>query len=87
MLGLLGTAFGLAAAVIALVPYRRGERWSWNALWLLPLSYGPIAVRMLSSGYAVGYFYAGLAAVAIFGLLLTAADYGPLVRPRTGGSR
>ena len=26
VLGLLGTAFGLAAAVIALVPYRRGER-------------------------------------------------------------
>ena len=79
VLGLLGTAFGIAAAVIALVPYRRGERWSWYALWLLPMTYGPIAVRMLSGDYPVGYFYASLAAVAMFGLLLTAGVHGPWV--------
>jgi len=40
IMGALGTAlvgFNILALVIALIPYRRGERWAWFTLWLLPL--------------------------------------------------
>ena len=70
VLGLLGIGFGTTALVIALIPYRAGDRWSWFALWVLPLTYGAIAVRQLVDDYAVGYFYAGLAGVALIGLLV-----------------
>jgi hypothetical protein len=42
MMGALGTAlvgFNILALVMALVPYRRYERWAWYALWLLPLQW------------------------------------------------
>ena len=64
VLGLLGVAFGALSLVVALVPYRLGARWAWYALWLVPVTYGAIAARQLSDRYAIGYFYAALAAVA-----------------------
>ena len=70
VLGLLGVAFGALSLVVALVPYRLGARWAWYALWLVPVTYGAIAARQLSDQYAIGYFYAALAAVAGIGLLL-----------------
>jgi len=42
MLGALGTAlvaFNILALVMSLIPYRRGERWSWFTLWMLPLGW------------------------------------------------
>ena len=42
MLGALGTAlvgFNILALVVSMIPYRRGERWSWFTLWLLPLEW------------------------------------------------
>lgn len=75
VLGLLGMAFGLAALLIALIPYRRGQSWSWFALWLVPLMYGAIAVRQLTSQYVVGYFYAGLAAAGVVALLLSVRSF------------
>jgi hypothetical protein len=70
LLGLLGMGFAAGAAIVALVPYRRGERWAWYALWLVPVTYGAVAVRQLSDEYPVGYFYAALAALAVLALLL-----------------
>ena len=70
VLGLLGVAFGALSLVVALVPYRLGARWAWYALLLVPVTYGAIAARQLSDQYAIGYFYAALAAVAGIGLLL-----------------
>ena len=77
VLGLLGMAFGASAGVIALVPYRRGERWAWWALWIVPLAYGAVAVLQLSDQYPVGYFYAALAAVALLSLILGARNGTP----------
>lgn len=40
IMGALGTAlvgFNILALVMALIPYRRGERWAWFTLWPLPL--------------------------------------------------
>jgi hypothetical protein len=34
--GLNLVVIGLLLAVIALIPYRAGRRWRWNAMWLLP---------------------------------------------------
>jgi hypothetical protein len=35
--GVTWIAFSLLALVLLLIPYRRGERWAWASLWLLPL--------------------------------------------------
>ncbi|CAN5780667.1 hypothetical protein BH18ACT11_BH18ACT11_15320 [soil metagenome] len=40
IMGALGVAlvgFNVLALVVALVPYRRDERWAWFTLWMLPL--------------------------------------------------
>jgi hypothetical protein len=42
MLGALGTAlvgFNILALVMSLIPFKGGERWSWFALWMLPLGW------------------------------------------------
>jgi len=42
MLGALGTALvglNILALLISVIPYRRGERWSWFTLWMLPLGW------------------------------------------------
>ena len=70
VLGLLGTGFGLLAAAVAVIPYRRGERWAWYALWLLPVTIGGVAARMLIDQYSASYYYAGITAVALVALLI-----------------
>ena len=72
MVGLIGAAFALLAAIVALFPYRRGERWAWYALWLVPITFGGVAARMLVDEYSVGFYYVVLAAVAAIGLALGA---------------
>jgi hypothetical protein len=70
VLGLLGAGFGLLAVVVSVIPYRRGERWAWYALWLVPIAIGAVAVRMLVDQYSAGYYYAGITTVALVALLL-----------------
>jgi hypothetical protein len=70
VLGLLGVGFAVVAALVSLFAYRRGARWAWYALWLVPLVYGAIAARQLADAYAVGYFYAVMAAVAALALVI-----------------
>jgi hypothetical protein len=36
-LGLASTGLGLFGVLLALVPFRRRERWAWCALWFYPL--------------------------------------------------
>jgi hypothetical protein len=78
VLGLLGAGFGLLGAVVSVIPYRRGERWAWYALWLIPITIGAVAVRMLVDQYPAGYYYAGVTAVALVALLIPIRN---LVRP------
>jgi hypothetical protein len=82
ILGLLGAGFGLLAALVSVIPYRRGERWAWYVLWLFPITIGSVAVRMLIDQYSTGYYYAGLTAVALVALSLPAWDF---LRPRERG--
>ena len=63
--GFLG--FSLFATAIAFGPYRAGDRWAWNALWILP---GTLlltaAVMMINGSMSIGGFY------AVLGLITTA---------------
>lgn len=70
VLGIIWAAFGLLAAIISLVPYRRGNRWAWYALWLVPITYGGAATRFLIDRCGAGFWVAGLTAVAVVGLLI-----------------
>src|SRR5215210_4711515 len=67
MLGALGTAlvgFNILALIISLIPYRRGERWAWFTLWLLPLGWVSQFVFLPDASYLV------LALLTTVGLLL-----------------
>ncbi len=70
VLGIIWAAFGLLAAIVSIVPYRRGDRWAWYALWLVPITNGGAATRFLIDRYDAGFWVAGLAAVAVIGLLI-----------------
>ena len=70
VLGALGAGFGVLAALIAVIPYRRGERWAWFALWVFPITVGLISARQLVDNYPAGYFYAAITGAAIVGLLI-----------------
>jgi hypothetical protein len=67
MMGALGTAlvgFNILALVMAVVPYRRYERWAWFTLWLLPLQWVSQFVFLPEVPYLV------LAVLTAAGLLL-----------------
>lgn len=70
LLGIIWTAFSLLAAIISIVPYRRSERWAWYALWLVPITYGGAATRMLMDRYDAGFWVAGYTAIAVVSLVV-----------------
>jgi hypothetical protein len=70
LLGMSIGAFAVLAVVIAAIPYRRGERWAWYALWVVPLLWGGVAARMFIDQYSAGSVYAVAAAMAVIGLLI-----------------
>jgi len=84
VLGLLGAGFGLLAVAVSVIPYRRGERWAWYALWLFPVTIGGVAARMLIEQYTAGYYYAGITTVALVALLIPIRN---VLRPHQSGSQ
>ncbi|HJS18049.1 MAG TPA: hypothetical protein VJ785_04845 [Anaerolineales bacterium] len=70
LLGITLTAFGILGTIVSLIPYRRGERWAWFALWLIPLVHGGMALRMLIDQYAAAYVYLGLFVISLIGILI-----------------
>jgi len=70
MLGMALTAFSILGLIAALIPYRQGERWAWFAMWLLPLLYAGMALRMLSVQYVVGYMYLGFLVLSLIGMVI-----------------
>jgi len=70
LLGITLTAFAILGMILALIPYRRGERWAWFALWLIPLVHGGVALRMLTDQYEAGYVYLGLFVISLIGILI-----------------
>ena len=70
LLGIALTAFAILGTIVTLAPYRRGERWAWFALWLIPLVHGGVALRMLVDQYTAGYVYLGLFVISLIGILI-----------------
>ncbi|HEU0294903.1 MAG TPA: hypothetical protein VFR47_19325 [Anaerolineales bacterium] len=70
LLGMTLTAFAILGTIVALIPYRRGERWAWFSLWLIPLVHGGVALRMLIDQYDAAYVYLGLFVISLIGILI-----------------
>jgi hypothetical protein len=70
LLGMSIGAFAALATVVAALPYRHGERWAWYALWIVPVLWGGVAIRMFVEGYSAATVYAVMAAVAAGALLI-----------------
>jgi hypothetical protein len=60
-------AFNLLAAAILFIPYRRGEIWSWYAIWAMVLVYA--LVIFVAPRY--GFYYLVQAITMTFGQILT----------------
>ena len=63
--------FNILVLALSVGPYRRGERWAWYTLWLVPLlfiSYFFIAPKTI-------YFYLVLATLTALGLILPYRRY------------
>ncbi|WP_353826883.1 hypothetical protein [Agromyces sp. SYSU T0242] len=75
---------GLYSVLVCVFALRTAQRWSWFALWLLPVFMLPGIVGLLGTDnqQAFGYFGLGLVAVAVVGLLLSIP--GVLVADRPG---
>lgn len=70
--GVTWMGFNLYALLMTLIPFRRGERWAWYALWLLPL--------LLLSQFVLApdlIFNALLAIIAAVGLVLPYRRFFP----------
>ncbi len=64
--------WGVFVLAIAAYPYRRGERWSWYVLWILPVQFVVLAIwfsALLGLLSPLGV-YGSVAILAVVGLLL-----------------
>ena len=64
-LGVTWAGFNIIALVLALIPFRRGERWAWYTLWMLPLLW--LSLFALAPDLRL---YLALAIVTTLGLIL-----------------
>ena len=71
-LGIASVGFNIFALVMALIPYRRYERWAWYALWLLPLMW--LSQFVLAPDL---YYYLVLAVLSTVGLILPYRRFFP----------
>jgi hypothetical protein len=63
--GVTWAGFNIIALVLALIPFRRGERWAWYTLWMLPLLW--LSLFALAPDLRL---YLALAIVTTLGLIL-----------------
>ena len=70
--GISWVGFEILALVLILVPFRRGERWAWRTLWLLPVLW--LCLFVLSPDL-IGLLV--LALVSVTGLLLSRRRFFP----------
>lgn len=68
-LGIMEAALGILAIAVAAVPYRRGQRWAWYALWVLPLAVLGANINAARLGLDLGPLPT-LLVVAVLGMLL-----------------
>ena len=70
LVGTLG--IGLFSLIVTYFAFRTGERWSWFAMWIMPLSMVPstISLAITENQWGVAIFGGLLILVAIIGLFL-----------------
>ncbi len=68
--GLALLVVGVVGMAIAAVPYRRGEKWAWYTIWIVPIAaLGYLANDVVSSG-TLWWVFIVLFIVPVLGLLL-----------------
>jgi hypothetical protein len=67
--GIMETALGVLVVVLAALPFRRGERWAWFALWVVPLAALGSILNAARVGVSLGPLPVFLA-IGLLGLLL-----------------
>lgn len=77
--GLLGASILLIA--IASVAYRRGEKWTWYALWIAPIVMAGYTANNFLVGGSLWPFFIALLIVALLGLLLPYRKFFPKKQP------
>lgn len=70
--------FALLATAIAFTAYRKGERWSWYALWYVPLYLSYDTLNTFGSTY-LPYLFAFLLVASVAGLILPYRRFFPRV--------
>jgi hypothetical protein len=68
--GVTWVGFNIVALVLTLIPFRRGERWAWYTLWMLPLLW--LSLFALAPDLRL---YLALAIVTAAGLILPYRKY------------
>ena len=78
-LGFAGLIGNFLIMVISLKSYRRGEEWSWFALWVLPVFAGASILLLLSYGSSSFFILltATVFVVSVLGLLLPYRKFFP----------
>lgn len=84
ILGAWLTGFSLLAVGVTLVPFRRGERWAWYALWSLPLTFLLVFTAILTAERVPGsptppalFSAPGLFTISSLALLLPLRTFFP----------
>lgn len=72
--GIMQAGLGVLVVVLAAVPFRRGERWAWFALWVVPLVMLGANLNAARLGIALGPLPV-FAGIALLGLLLPARAF------------
>lgn len=65
-------ALNLFALVVLVIPYRRGERWAWWAMWIAIV---PVALVLVFAGGGIGLTYAVTALVMAAAQLMTLPSF------------
>lgn len=93
ILGAWLTGFSILAITISAVPFRRGERWAWYALWALPLAYILVFVAVFTADRLPGsptppaiFSAPALFVLSSGALLLSVRHFFPRVPNRSGDS-
>lgn len=75
--GVAQLSFFLSVLVITAVPYRKGEKWAWYTLWIVPASVLSFTAINLSVGGGIWPIFIVLVIIALLGLLLPYRKFFP----------
>ncbi|HSM71985.1 MAG TPA: hypothetical protein VK851_10620 [Anaerolineales bacterium] len=68
---------GLFSLTILKFAFKRGERWTWIVMWILPLSMMEDIFYGINKGFGFEYLFGGLVSLAILGLLISFRSFFP----------